>query len=76
VGRQQRQVDAQIPSGHVDRIEVTVLRNAQTQVNDIEQGTYDWMENPPPASRYAAVESKYEGTQFRVEPQITPTTSG
>jgi peptide/nickel transport system substrate-binding protein len=60
----------QLPSGHVDRIEVTVVRNPQTQVNDVEQGTYDWMENPPPADRYAAVKSKYGGTQFRTEPQI------
>jgi peptide/nickel transport system substrate-binding protein len=60
----------QLPSGHVDRIEVTVVRNTSTQVNDVEQGTYDWMENPPPADRLAAVKSKYEGTQFRVEPQI------
>ena len=28
------------------------------------------MENPPPADRYAQCKSKYEGTQFRVEPQI------
>jgi peptide/nickel transport system substrate-binding protein len=54
----------------VDRIEVTVLRNESTQVNDIEQGTYEWMQNSPPIDRYAAVQSKYEGTQFRVEPQI------
>ncbi len=60
----------QLPSGHVDRIEVTVVRNPSTQVNDIEQGKYDWMENPPPTDRYAEVKSKYEGSQFRVEPQI------
>jgi len=60
----------QLPSGHVDKIDVTVVRNPSTQVNDIEQGRYDWMENPPPADRYAEVKSKFEGTQFRVEPQI------
>lgn len=59
-----------LPSGHMDRIEVTVVRNPSTQVNDIEQGKFDWMENPPPADRYAEVKQKYEGTQFRVEPQI------
>ncbi len=58
----------QLPSGHVDRIEVTVLRNPSTQVNDIESGRFDWMENPPSADRYAQVKDKYEGTQFRVEP--------
>jgi peptide/nickel transport system substrate-binding protein len=60
----------ELPSGHVDKIDVTVVRNPQTQVNDIEQGKFDWMENPPPADLYAAVKSKYEGSQFRVEPQI------
>jgi peptide/nickel transport system substrate-binding protein len=59
-----------LPSGHVDRIEVTVIRNPSTQVNGVEQGKFDWMENPPPADRYAEVKSKYEGSQFRVEPQI------
>jgi peptide/nickel transport system substrate-binding protein len=61
----------QIPSGHVDRIEVDVLRNPSTQVNDLESGRYDWMGNPPPADRYAAVKSKYEGSQFKVEPTIS-----
>jgi peptide/nickel transport system substrate-binding protein len=60
----------QLPSGHVDKIEVTVVRNPSTQVNDVEQGRYDWMENPPPSDRYAQVKAKYEGSQFRVEPQI------
>jgi peptide/nickel transport system substrate-binding protein len=60
-----------IPSGHVDRIEVDVVRNHATQVNDVESGRYDWMGNPPPADRYAAVKSKYEGSQFKVEPTIS-----
>jgi peptide/nickel transport system substrate-binding protein len=59
-----------LPSGHVDKIEVTVIRNPSTQVNDVEQGKFDWMQNPPPADRYAEVKSKYEGSQFRLEPQI------
>jgi len=59
-----------LPSGHVDRIDVTVIRNPSTQVNDVEQGKFDFMENPPPADRYAEVKDKYEGSQFRVEPQI------
>jgi peptide/nickel transport system substrate-binding protein len=58
----------QIPAGHVDRIEVTVLRNPATQVSDVEAGRFDWMENPPPPDQYAAVKEKYEGTQFREEP--------
>jgi len=61
----------EIPSGHLDRIEVDVLRNPSTQVNDVESGRYDWMGNPPPADRYAEVKSRYEGTQFKVEPTIS-----
>jgi peptide/nickel transport system substrate-binding protein len=56
------------PSGHVDGAKITVIRNPQTQVDDIEQGKYDWMQNPPPASRYAEVKEKYEGTQFKTLP--------
>lgn len=57
----------EVSSGHVDRIEVTVLRNPGTQVRDVENGTYDWMENPPPPDQYAAVKQKFEGSQFREE---------
>jgi peptide/nickel transport system substrate-binding protein len=59
------------PSGHVDGAKITVVRNPETQVNDIEQGKYDWMQNPPPASRYAQVKEKFEGTQFKVVPTIS-----
>jgi peptide/nickel transport system substrate-binding protein len=60
----------QLPSGHVDKIDVTVIRNPSTQVNDVERGKVDWMQNPPPPDRYADVKAKFEGSQFRVEPQI------
>ncbi|HUB98381.1 MAG TPA: ABC transporter substrate-binding protein [Solirubrobacterales bacterium] len=59
-----------LPSGHVDKIDVTVIRNPSTQVNDVEQGRYNWMENPPPSDRYAEVRRKYEGTQFLSSSQI------
>jgi peptide/nickel transport system substrate-binding protein len=59
-----------LPGGHIDRIEITVIENQSTQVNDIEQGRLNWMFSPPPADRYAEVKSKYEGTQFRVEPTL------
>ena len=60
-----------LPSGHFDKIDVTVVRNDSTEVNDVIQGKTMWMENPPPADRYAEVKSKYEGTQFRIEPTIS-----
>ena len=59
------------PSGNIDGAKITIVRNPQTQVNDIEQGRYDWMQNPPPASRYAQVKEKYEGSQFKVVPTIS-----
>jgi len=51
------------PTGQIDGAEVDVIRNPQTQVNDIEQGKYDWMQNPLPANRLQEVLSKYEGSQ-------------
>ena len=58
----------QLPGGHVDKIEVTVLRNPATQVADVESGRFEWMQNAPPPDLYASIKAKYEGTQFRVEP--------
>jgi len=60
-----------LPEGVMDGAKITVIRNPETQVDDIEQGTYDWMQNPPPSSRYAEVKENFEGTQFRVEPTIS-----
>jgi peptide/nickel transport system substrate-binding protein len=61
----------QIPSGHVDKIKIQVLRNPQTEVNEVESGSIDWMANQVPPDRYQDVLSKYEGTQFRVEPTVS-----
>jgi peptide/nickel transport system substrate-binding protein len=58
----------EFPSGHFDRIDIDVVTNPSTQVNDIEQGKYEWLQPPPPPARYAEVKSKYEGSQFRIEP--------
>ena len=57
-----------LPGRHVDKIEVTVLRNAATQVDDVEAGRFEWMENMPPPDLYAQVKEEHEGTQFREEP--------
>ncbi|HTT95776.1 MAG TPA: ABC transporter substrate-binding protein [Solirubrobacterales bacterium] len=61
----------QIPAGHVDRIKIQVLRNPQTEVNEVESGALDWMANQVPPDRYQEVLSKYEGSQFRVEPTVS-----
>ena len=61
----------EIPSGHVDKIEIEVLRNQSTQVNDVESGRLNWIFDPPPTDRYQEVKEKFEGTQFRIEPTIS-----
>jgi peptide/nickel transport system substrate-binding protein len=60
-----------LPSGHVDRIEVAVTRNQATQVNDVIQGKTNWMFDPLPADRVAEVKQRFEGTQYRSEPSIS-----
>ncbi|MBS1862415.1 MAG: ABC transporter substrate-binding protein [Actinobacteria bacterium] len=61
----------EIPSGHVDKIEIEVNRNQSTQVNDIESGKLNWIFDPPPTDRYQEVKEKFEGTQFKPEPTIS-----
>jgi peptide/nickel transport system substrate-binding protein len=61
----------QLPGGQLGRIVVSVIGNASTQVNDIEQGHLDWMKGPPPADRLPEIRSRYAGTQFREEPTIS-----
>lgn len=60
-----------LPSGHVNRIHIAVIRNEATQVTEVESGKLNWICNPPPPDRYAEVKRKYEGTQFRVEPTLS-----
>lgn len=62
---------ANIPKGHVDKVDVKVVRNGSTQVNEVERGTADWMQTTLPADSYADIKNRYEGTQFRVEPTIS-----
>jgi len=59
------------PAGHMDKINVTIIRNPSTQVNDVEQGKFDWMQTQPPPDRLPEVKAKYEGSQFRVEKTIS-----
>lgn len=60
-----------LPSGHMDKIDITIIRNASTQVNDLEQGKIEWMQTQVPPDRYAEVKNKYEGTQLRIESTIS-----
>jgi peptide/nickel transport system substrate-binding protein len=60
-----------MPSGHVDKIDIKVVENPSTQVNEVERGSSDWMQTTIPSDLYNKVKEKYEGTQFRVEPTIS-----
>ena len=61
----------EVPSGHVDKSEISVVHNKATQVNEIERDKTDWMQTTIPADLYANVKDRYEGTQFRVEHPIS-----
>ena len=61
----------ELPSGTIDSAKITVIRNPSRRSTTSNRATYDWMQNPPPADRYAEVKEKFEGTQFRVEPTIS-----
>jgi peptide/nickel transport system substrate-binding protein len=60
----------EIPSGHVDKIDISVVRNGSTQVNEIERNKTNWMQTVLPADLYNKVKDRYEGSQFRVEHPI------
>jgi peptide/nickel transport system substrate-binding protein len=55
-------------SGQMDKVNITIIRNPSTQVNDVEQGKLDWMQTQIPPDRYAEVKNKYEGSQFKTQP--------
>jgi peptide/nickel transport system substrate-binding protein len=60
----------QIPDGGFDRIDVQVIANPETAVNEVQRGRIDWMQEPPPPDRYEELKDRYEGTQFLATPQI------
>jgi peptide/nickel transport system substrate-binding protein len=61
----------EISAGHFNKIKITVVSNDATQVHDVEQGKFDWMQPPPSPDLYPQVKAKFEGTQFRVEKTIS-----
>jgi peptide/nickel transport system substrate-binding protein len=61
---------SEVPAGHVNKIDIRVIRNDSTQVNEIERGKANWMQTPISSDLYNKVKDKYEGTQFRVEHPI------
>jgi peptide/nickel transport system substrate-binding protein len=59
-----------VPSGHYAAIDVKVITNPETAVNDVESGKIDWMEEPPPTDRYVELRERFEGSQLLVTQQI------
>ncbi len=62
-------IDA-VGDGHFDKIEIEVVRNDATQVNEIETDKTMWMQTLVPADQRQKIIDKYEGTQFRVDRPI------
>jgi len=61
----------EIPGGHVNKIDIKVVSNDSTQVNEVERGKTNWMQTAIPADLYSKVKEAYEGSQFRVEPTVS-----
>jgi peptide/nickel transport system substrate-binding protein len=57
----------EVPAGHFNKVEIRVVRNDATQVNEIERNKTMWMQTLVPSDQREAIVNKYEGTQFRVE---------
>jgi peptide/nickel transport system substrate-binding protein len=60
----------QLPGGNFERIEVDVLTNPETQVNEVERGQADLMLTPPPTDRLTELRQRYGGTQLLSGPAI------
>lgn len=58
---------SEVPAGSFNKIELRVVRNDATQVNEIERNKTMWMQTLVPSDQREAIVNKYEGTQFRVE---------
>jgi len=61
---------SEVPDGHFDKIEVKIVHNDSTQVNEIERDKTMWMQTLVSSDQREKVVNKYEGTQFRVEHPI------
>ena len=48
-----------LPSGHVDKITSTVVKNYSSAVTDVEQNKADALTDPPPTDRLTEVKSRY-----------------
>lgn len=60
----------EVPDGHFDKIDIKIVRNDSTQVNEIERNKTMWMQTLVPADQREKIIDKYEGTQFRIDHPI------
>lgn len=60
-----------LPRGHVDRIEVRIVRNADARLRQVIEGRLDWAVGQIPADRYAELQREYGGSQLRTEPTLS-----
>jgi peptide/nickel transport system substrate-binding protein len=60
-----------VPTGNVDKIDITIVKNQQRQTDDVINNKVDYLIDPPPADRLREVQDKAEG---RFEPYVTNST--
>jgi peptide/nickel transport system substrate-binding protein len=60
----------ELPGGQVDKIDVEVVHDPEKQVDEVNRGVFDWMQNPPTAARWSGLLERYEGSRFRVDSTI------
>ena len=58
---------SEIPTGEADRVDVRVVRNSEAEVNAVLDGRADWMQNPPPSSRFDSLRRQLLGKQLRLD---------
>jgi peptide/nickel transport system substrate-binding protein len=63
------QID-EVPDGNFDKVEIKVVRNDATQVNEIERDKTMWMQPPVPADQRERIINEFEGSQFRIDHPI------
>lgn len=61
----------EIPSGHVGRIQISVIGNQGVQARELKEGKLDWLFDPPPTKQIPAIEAGAGGAQLRVEPTLS-----
>ena len=65
-----------LPSGHVDKIDIRVVRNDSTQVNEVERGKTDWMQTRPRRPLRESQEQSTKAPSSGSSRRSAPTTSG